>query len=190
MPSGPFKTNDTQNCTQTHARTRTSTRAGTDQHNRPHTLREGTAHTPHEGKNEPTTDQPSVDGARTHAHTHAHTHTRAHTRTHARTHVGNHQTRTEQEKRLRYMCTPCTDALRRKQQTSNRQQVTGAQGQRQLGLPKSSLSPHTHTHTLVVYQSIAACGVAPMPWFARGSTPHHCLPRHGRCTRRPLATPF
>ena len=56
--------------------------------------------------------------------------------------LGNHETRTEQKKWLRNMCKSCPEGLfepsagvtcEKQQAVSNRQQVTGAQGQLQLG---------------------------------------------------------
>ena len=65
----------------------------------------------------------------------------------------NHETRTEQEKWLRKMCKPCLGGLLqpsagltcgKQQAVSNRQHVTRAQGQLQLGFTKLSLSISEH----------------------------------------------
>ena len=72
----------------------------------------------------------------------------------ARAHtLKNHETGTEQEKWLRNMCQPCPEGLfqpsagltcGKQQAVSNRQQLTRAQGQLQLGFIKLSLSISEH----------------------------------------------
>ena len=106
----------------------------------------------------------SIGSTPTPTHTNTHTHTHTHT-------LENHETRTEQEKWLRNMCKPCLEGLfqpsagetRGKQQAvSNTQQVTGAEGQLQLGFTKLSLSTSEHLRCDVSLSSLTSTGGWPL----------------------------